>query len=213
MELSLQARADVERERKQLEKHWRQRRQRARYDVELAERRYQAVDPANRLVAASLERRWEEALEEERKLQEEYDRFVPHTPSQLTDEERTRIMALTTNMPALWHAAGTTNADRKQIIRCLTEKVVVDVLVRQRVRGLPPLGRRLRKPPRDHSSGGHLRPTPRLRITDEAHSRTASDGKQPRRSPRHSIAKGSTHPNVGVCLRPRSCINCSSAAV
>lgn len=127
MELSLQARADVERERKQLEKHWRQRRQRARYDVELAERRYQAVDPANRLVAASLERRWEEALEAERKLQEEYDRFVRATPLQLTAEERERIKSLATDMPALWHAPGTTNADRKQIVRCLVDKVVVHV--------------------------------------------------------------------------------------
>ena len=127
MELSRQAGADVERERKQLEKHWRQRRQRARYEVELAERRYQAVDPANRLVAASLEKRWEEALEQERKLQEEYDRFVRATPLQLTEEERARIMALTTDMPALWHAAGTTNADRKQIVRCLVKQVVVHV--------------------------------------------------------------------------------------
>ena len=127
LELSVQASADVERERKQLERHWRQRRQRARYEVELAERRYQAVDANNRLVAASLEKRWEEALEEERKLQEEYDRFVRAKPLQLTDEERARITALTTDIPALWHAAGTTNADRKQIVRCLVEKVVVHV--------------------------------------------------------------------------------------
>jgi DNA invertase Pin-like site-specific DNA recombinase len=127
VELSFQARADVERERKQLERHWRQRRQRARYDVELAERRYQTVDPANRLVAASLEKRWEEALDTERKLQEEYDRFVRATPLQLTDDERARIMALTADIPALWHAPGTTNADRKQIVRCLVEKVVVHV--------------------------------------------------------------------------------------
>ena len=45
IDLSLRARGDIERERERLEKHWRQRRQRARYDVELAERRYQAVDP------------------------------------------------------------------------------------------------------------------------------------------------------------------------
>ena len=60
VELSIQASADVEQERKRLEKHWQQRRQRARYDAELAERRYQAVDPENRLVAATLEKRWEE---------------------------------------------------------------------------------------------------------------------------------------------------------
>jgi DNA invertase Pin-like site-specific DNA recombinase len=127
VELSLQARADVERERKRLEKHWQQRRQRARYEVELAERRYQAVDPANRLVAASLEKRWEEALAQERQVQEEYDRFVGETPLQLTDAERNRITALTSDIPALWNALGTTNADRKQIIRCLVDRVVVHV--------------------------------------------------------------------------------------
>lgn len=127
LELSLKARADVERERQRLEKHWQQRRQRARYEVELAERRYQAVDPANRLVAATLEKRWEEALAEERKLQEEFDRFVRATPLHLTAEEEARLSSLTTDIPALWHASGTTNADRKEMIRCLVERVVVHV--------------------------------------------------------------------------------------
>jgi DNA invertase Pin-like site-specific DNA recombinase len=127
VELSLQARTDVERERQRLGKHWQQRRQRARYDVELAERRYQAVDPDNRLVAASLEKRWEEALAQERQVQEDYDRFVGETPLQLTDTERNRITALTSDIPALWQASGTMNADRKQIIRCLVERLVVHV--------------------------------------------------------------------------------------
>jgi DNA invertase Pin-like site-specific DNA recombinase len=125
--LSLRARGDIEQERERLEKHWRQRRQRARYDVELAERRYQAVDPANRLVAATLERRWEEALGEERQLQEEYDRFAREAPAQLSDEERERIEALARDIPALWDAPRTTNADRKQMLRCLVERVVVHV--------------------------------------------------------------------------------------
>ncbi len=127
LELSLKARADVEHERERLDRHWQQQRQRARYEVELAERRYQAIDPENRLVAATLERRWEEALSRERKLQEEYDRFAGETPVRLTDDERVRITALATDIPALWRAPGTTNADRKQMIRCLIERVVVHV--------------------------------------------------------------------------------------
>jgi hypothetical protein len=127
LELSLKARADVERERQRLDKHWRQRRQRARYEVELAERRYQAVDPGNRLVAATLEKRWEEALNQERQLQEEYDRFVRQTPLQLTAEQHERVTALAADIPALWQAPGTTNADRKEMIRCLVERVVVQV--------------------------------------------------------------------------------------
>jgi DNA invertase Pin-like site-specific DNA recombinase len=127
MELSLQARADIEKERKVLEKHWQQQRQRARYEVGLAERRYQAVDPENRLVASTLEKRWEEALSQERKLLDEYDRFARQTPSKLSDAEVARIMALSSDIPALWRAPATTNADRKQILRCLVERVVVQV--------------------------------------------------------------------------------------
>ena len=127
VELSIRAQADVEQERKRLEKHWQQRRQRARYDTELAERRYQAVDPDNRLVAGTLEKRWEELLVQEKQLQEEYDRFLTQTPISLSPEERARITALTSDIPTLWNGPGTTNVDRKQIVRCLVERVTVHV--------------------------------------------------------------------------------------
>lgn len=127
MELSLKAHSDFKRERQRLEKHWQQRRQRARYDAELAQRRYEAVDPENRLVAATLEKRWEELLGEERHLHEEYDRFAALAPLQITDAERTRITALAEDIPALWKSCRTTNVDRKQIVRCLVERVVVQV--------------------------------------------------------------------------------------
>jgi DNA invertase Pin-like site-specific DNA recombinase len=125
VELSLQAQADVERERQRLDKHWQQRRNRARYEVELAERRYQAVDPTNRLVASTLEKRWEAALREERQLQEDYDRFLSNTPLTLSGEEQARIETLAGDIPKLWNAAGATNADRKEVIRCVVERVVV----------------------------------------------------------------------------------------
>jgi hypothetical protein len=125
VELSMRAQSDIEQERKRLEKHWQQRHQRARYDTELAERRYQAVDPENRLVAGTLEKRWEELLVQEKQLQEEYDRFRSQTPVGLSPEERTRIAALTSDIPALWNGPGTTNVDRKQIVRCLVERVTV----------------------------------------------------------------------------------------
>jgi hypothetical protein len=127
VDLSIQAHADVEQQRQRLEKHWRQRRQRAHYDAELAERRYQAVDPENRLVAATLEKRWEELLGQEKQIQEEHDRFVRQTPPHLSAEERARILALASDIPALWNAPGTTNIDRKQIVRCLVERVTVHV--------------------------------------------------------------------------------------
>lgn len=125
LELSLKAQTDLRRERERLNKHWKQKRERARYDAELAQRRYQAVDPTNRLVAATLERQWEETLERERELKEEYDRYCEQALPQLSADDEARIEALASDIPALWHSPTTTNADRKTIVRCLVERVVV----------------------------------------------------------------------------------------
>ena len=127
LELSCRAMEDVQRDRVRLDKHWKQRLERARYEAVDAERRYRAVDPENRLVARSLERRREETLQAERQVRDDYDRFLREQPPQLSREERARIAALSSDLPALWHAPGTTDQDRKEIIRHLVEKVVVHV--------------------------------------------------------------------------------------
>ena len=125
VELSLQAVADIEHERSRLETHWQQKLQRARYDVELAERRYRAVDPGNRLVAASLEQQWEAALRADRELQVEYDRFQHSSPTTLSGADCLRIRELTEQIPQLWSSPQTTHADRKAMVRCLVDQVVV----------------------------------------------------------------------------------------
>jgi len=127
LELSLQALAQVHQERERLHRHWQQRLQRARQEAQRAERQYQAVEPENRLVARTLEQRWEEALRQEQAVQEDYDRFRQERPRQLTEEERQRIEALARDIPALWQAPETTAAQRKEIVRLLVERVVVQV--------------------------------------------------------------------------------------
>lgn len=127
LELSCRALEDVQRDRARLDKHWKQRLERARYEAVDAERRYRAVDPENRLVARSLERRWEETLQAERQVRDDYDRFLREQPPQLSQDERARIALLSSDLPALWHAPGTAYQDRKEIIRHLVERVVVHV--------------------------------------------------------------------------------------
>jgi DNA invertase Pin-like site-specific DNA recombinase len=127
LELSLQALAQVHQERERLHRYWQQRLERARQEAQRAERQYQAVEPENRLVARTLEQRWEEALRQERAVQEDYDRFREERPRHLTEEERRRIEALARDIPALWQAAETTAAERKEIVRLLVERVVVHV--------------------------------------------------------------------------------------
>jgi DNA invertase Pin-like site-specific DNA recombinase len=127
LELSLAAADDVLRERQRLDENWRQRLERARYQAQRAERQYRAVEPENRLVARTLERQWEESLQEVRRLEEDYARFRRQQPAALTEREVGQIRALAQDLPALWQAPTTTAADRQQIIRFLVERVAVDI--------------------------------------------------------------------------------------
>jgi DNA invertase Pin-like site-specific DNA recombinase len=125
--LSLQAAEDLEREAERLDRHWQHELERARYQAERAKRQYDACEPENRLVVRELERRWEEALREAQKVEEEYDRLRREQPRGLSVEQRQRIEALAADIPALWGAPTTTSADRKEVVRQLVERVVVTV--------------------------------------------------------------------------------------
>ena len=123
IEISLQLAEDVELERARRHRQWTLRLEQARYEVERAERQYDAVEPENRLVARTLEQRWEAALAAETKLQEEQARFLAREPPQLTPADREAIRALAEDIPGLWRAA----AERKQIARLLLERIEVTV--------------------------------------------------------------------------------------
>jgi hypothetical protein len=84
-------------------------------------------EPENRLVARTLERQWEEALEAEVQLKADHRRFVAEQPATLSRQEREAIRRLATDLPRLWHAETTTAADRQAIIRQLVERIVVTV--------------------------------------------------------------------------------------
>src|SRR5207237_9712269 len=102
LELSLQATQDVQQERQRLDGHWQQQLERARYEVERARRQYDAVEPENRLVARTLEQQWEEALRQQQRLQEDYDRFRYEQPHGLSGAEREHIRALSADLQELW---------------------------------------------------------------------------------------------------------------
>jgi excisionase family DNA binding protein len=125
IEVSLAMAEDVELERAARHRQWTLRLEQARYEVERAERQYNAVEPENRLVARTLERRWEEALATETRLREEHTRFLAREPLQLSAADRKAIRQLSEDVPALWHAETTTGAERKEIARLLLERVEV----------------------------------------------------------------------------------------
>jgi DNA invertase Pin-like site-specific DNA recombinase len=113
-------------ERTQLERHWDQQVQRAAYEAHLARRRYDSVDPENRLVAAELERRWEEALIALRQAQEAAERFrqEPVIPT-LDPELRNQLEHIAQALPGLWDSGRLTNEHKKLLLRSLISRVIL----------------------------------------------------------------------------------------
>lgn len=125
--LSLEATARLEKARQDLDQLGQQRLERAAYDSERAARHSRLIEPEHRLVARQLAKDWDDKLATQRQVQEEYERCV-HTPSRvLSAVERDAIEQLAQNMPALWYASTTTGADRKEMMRQIIQRVMVQV--------------------------------------------------------------------------------------
>ena len=99
--------------------------ERLRYEGELARQRYMRCDPANRLVASSLEGEWNEALRKLQDAQTEFDQQCKQDATEMTDELRQRVMNLSTDFAALWQSPKTTDRDRKRMIRLLIDDVTL----------------------------------------------------------------------------------------
>ena len=96
--------------------------ERARYEADRAERSFHQVEPENRLVASTLEARWESRLaalaEAEQSLEAARD-LLPPLPS------RAELEKLAADLPALWHAPTTSSKDRKRLLRTLVADVTL----------------------------------------------------------------------------------------
>lgn len=125
IELGLAVAREVERQAEQLHQQWKLRLERARYEAQLAERRYKAVDPDNRVVARTLETEWNDKLRQLQEQEGEYQQVRRRQKLELTEEDRTRILALAKDLPRVWNAPSTTNAERKNLLRILVQKVAL----------------------------------------------------------------------------------------
>jgi DNA invertase Pin-like site-specific DNA recombinase len=99
--------------------------ERASYHADLARRRYLAVDPANRLVADTLEADWNTALRAHNQAREAYEKARNQHTGQLTAAQKTRIGQLVTDLPAIWGDPATPARERKRIARLLLTDVTV----------------------------------------------------------------------------------------
>jgi DNA invertase Pin-like site-specific DNA recombinase len=100
--------------------------QQSRYEARLSARRYEAVDPDNRLVAAELEARWNAALSKVRTLEDGLGQFdadakLPAIP------DKEVLLSLAQDLPAVWNAPNTDMRLKQRIVRILVREIVADV--------------------------------------------------------------------------------------
>ena len=129
----------------------------ARYEASLAERRYAACDPDNRLIAARLESTWEATLQRVAAFEKRLS-APPETSGEVPD-----LSTLADDLEAAWEAPGTTMRARQQVLRSVIEDIVADVDEASREvvlvihwRG----GRHSQLRVRKQESGGSFRRTP-----------------------------------------------------
>jgi DNA invertase Pin-like site-specific DNA recombinase len=99
----------------------------ARYEASLARRQYDAVDPLNRLVAAELERRWNERLAAVAQLEDKLAVLLRATPQRLSEPERERLLALGGDLAKAWNHPAASAETRKRILRTVIKEIVVRV--------------------------------------------------------------------------------------
>jgi DNA invertase Pin-like site-specific DNA recombinase len=105
---------------------WRMRIERLDYQAQLAQRRYEEVDPSHRLVAATLEQRWNQALEEAQRLKDDYQKYRRQKGLELSAKQQAELLAMAEDLPGLWQAQTTSAKDRKRMLRLLIKDLTVE---------------------------------------------------------------------------------------
>ena len=126
IDLAVRAIDELQQRKATVSHQWQMRLQRTEYEAQLAQRRYEEVDPANRLVAATLEQRWNRLLEQLEQLRQEHEAFLSTQQATLAPEEKKRLLALAQDFPRLWRAPTTQARDKKRMLRLLLKDITVD---------------------------------------------------------------------------------------
>jgi DNA invertase Pin-like site-specific DNA recombinase len=96
----------------------------ARYEVTRARHQYDAVDPANRLVAAELERRWNQTLTTQAKLEAELRTVQQHRERPLTDTAKRELLAWARDLPTLWDDPRSAPEHKKRLLRIAVREII-----------------------------------------------------------------------------------------
>ena len=96
----------------------------AHYEVTRARRQYDGVDPANRLVAAELERRWNQALTAEADLEAALATLQQGRERPLSDAQKRELLALARDLPRLWDDPQSSPEHKKRLLRIALNEII-----------------------------------------------------------------------------------------
>jgi DNA invertase Pin-like site-specific DNA recombinase len=100
--------------------------QQAQYEAQRAFAQYDHVDPNNRLVADTLELRWNQKLEHIATLEQTLH-AAQEQQRTLTDEQRGAILALGERFAIVWNDPHADPALKKRLVRTLIKEVIADI--------------------------------------------------------------------------------------
>ena len=139
LEVALAVQQELQARLEEADRLRRQQVERARYEAEMAQRRYLRVDPDNRLVADSLEADWNQKLRALAEAQQDYQRRREEDCRILDEQHKTAILALASDFPQLWRDPDTDDRERKRMLRLVIEDATLvrseQITVHLRFRG------------------------------------------------------------------------------
>jgi excisionase family DNA binding protein len=126
IEAALEAAEQMQQQRQELRRSITLKVEQARYEARLAARRYEAVDPDQRLVAAELEARWNAALQKAQELENKLSEFDTEIQSRPAPNKEV-LLSLAQDLPAIWNSPSTDMRLKQRLVRILLDEIVVDV--------------------------------------------------------------------------------------
>jgi DNA invertase Pin-like site-specific DNA recombinase/predicted DNA-binding protein (UPF0251 family) len=132
VELALEIRKEIETRYEEADRLRLRAIERAQIEADLAQRRFMLVDPANRLVADTLEGEWNEKLRALAQAREERERARAADQQVLDESIRERLRAMTTDFRSLWKDPDTPNRERKRLLAHLIEDATLTKCPEQR---------------------------------------------------------------------------------
>lgn len=125
VEAAMSVQQEILRRAEEADKLLRRQVERAQYEADLAKRRLLAIDPENRLVGRTLEKEWNEKLEQLEQARKDYEERRLNNQCILSDEKKTEIRQIASDFPNIWKHEATSHRDKKRMTRLLIEDVTL----------------------------------------------------------------------------------------